>query len=86
MAAIIKQNKMFRSAVLCVVVLTSLAYASPAKTAFWNGTPIDGMVEEVRSLCIQNTDSASCLKLKIMNFLDTVLQKDNFKVKLSVQF
>lgn len=79
---------MFRSTVVCVVVLASLSltYAIPAKTAFWNGTPIDGMVEEVRSLCIQNTDSASCLKLKIMNFLDTVLQKDKFKVKLSVQF
>lgn len=71
---------MFRSAVVCVVFLTSLAYAGPAKTSFWNGTPIDGMVEEMRSLCNEENDSLSCAKYKVMNFLDTILHKDNYKV------
>lgn len=65
---------------MCVVVITSLAYASPAKKAFWNGTPIDGMVQEMRSLCSEENDSFACMKYKVMNFLNTVMQKDSFKV------
>jgi hypothetical protein len=76
---------MFRCAIVCVVVLTSLAYASPAKKTFWNGTPIDGMVEEMRSLCAEDNDSFSCMKYKVMNFLDTILQKDNYKVSLKLR-
>lgn len=68
---------MFR-ALVCVVVFTSLAYASLAKKAF---TPIDGMVEEMRSLCVGGDDSLSCMKYKVMNFLNNILQKDNYKVK-----
>lgn len=75
---------MFRSAIVCVVVLSTLAYASPAKKAFWNGTPIDGMVEEMRSLCTEDNDSFSCMKYKVMNFLDTILQKDNYKVGINL--
>jgi hypothetical protein len=65
---------------VCVLVFTSLAYASPAKKAFWNGTPIDGMVEEMRSMCNDDNDSFSCAKYKVMNFLNNILQKDNYKV------
>lgn len=66
---------MLKSVVVCVVVLTSLACASPR-----NVSPFDGMVEEMRSLCDEGNDSLACMKYKVMNFLDKILQKENFKV------
>jgi hypothetical protein len=73
---------MFRSAIVCFAILASFSfvYTSPAKKAFWNGTPMDQMVEEMRSMCNDENDSFSCMKFKVMNFLDTILSKDNYKV------
>lgn len=68
---------MFRSALVCFVVFTSLAYASPANKGF----SIDASVEEVRSLCVDGNDSFECVKYKVMNFLSNLAQKDNFKVR-----
>lgn len=67
--------------VVLAVALVGLAGANPAnKPAFWKGTPMDGMVEEMRSMCSSDNDSGACLKYKIMSFLDTVFKKDNFQV------
>uniref|UniRef100_A0A182QM80 Uncharacterized protein n=1 Tax=Anopheles farauti TaxID=69004 RepID=A0A182QM80_9DIPT len=72
--------------VASVVLASGLATASPAnKPAFWKGTPMDGMVEEMRSLCSTENDSVACTKFKIMNFLDTVFKKDNFQVSDDVE-
>jgi Protein of unknown function (DUF1676) len=57
-----------------------MAQAGPAKPAFWKGTPMNGLVEEMRASCNDESDSLACMKLKLMNFLDTVFKKDNFKV------
>ncbi|EDS33690.1 osiris 19 [Culex quinquefasciatus] len=67
--------------VVLAVAIVGLAGANPAsKPAFWKGTPMDGMVEEMRSMCSSDDDSGACLKYKIMNFLDTVFKKDNFQL------
>lgn len=69
--------------VLCVVVLTAsgFAHANPAgKSAFWKGTPMDGLVEEMRSICNEESDTLSCMKFKVMNFLDNILKKNTYKV------
>ncbi|XP_058811394.1 uncharacterized protein LOC131676291 [Topomyia yanbarensis] len=72
--------------VILTVALVGLAGANPAsKPAFWKGTPMDGMVEEMRSLCSTDGDSGACLKYKIMDFLDTVFKKDNFKLTDDVE-
>nr|XP_040229099.2 uncharacterized protein LOC120953334 [Anopheles coluzzii] len=72
--------------VASVLLASSLAAASPAnKPAFWKGTPMDGMVEEMRSLCSSENDSVACTKFKIMNFLDTVFKKDNFQISDDVE-
>lgn len=73
--------------VILSVALVGLAAANPAsQPAFWKGTPMDGMVEEMRSMCSSDNDSGACLKYKIMNFLDTVFKKDNFQVGLCSGF
>lgn len=74
---------MFR--VFVCVIMIAVATASPAKPAFWKGTPVDGMVDEMRSLCNDENDSFSCMKLKVMNFIDTVLKKDNYKITEDVE-
>ncbi|XP_055586226.1 uncharacterized protein LOC129738922 [Uranotaenia lowii] len=72
--------------VILAVALIGLSSASPAsKPAFWKGTPMDGMVEEMRSMCSSDNDSGACLKYKIMNFLDTIFKKDNFQLTDDVE-
>ena len=62
---------MFRSVVLCVVIAS--AFANPAKSA-------DNLVDQMRSMCNEDNDSLSCMKYKLMNYMETIIQKDNFKV------
>lgn len=79
---------MTRSIVFCFVVIavsTGFVYSNPAKPAFWKGTPVDGLVEEMRSMCNDENDSFSCMKFKLMNFLDTVMKKDNYKITEDVE-
>lgn len=72
-----------RGVALCVVLIAfGCISANPAKPVSWMGTPVDGLVEEVRSLCNDENDSFSCMKLKVMNFLDTILKKDSYKVPM----
>lgn len=74
--------------ILCFVVIALSAgfvHSNPAKPAFWKGTPVDGLVEEMRSMCNDDNDSFSCMKLKVMNFLDTILKKDNYKITDDVE-
>lgn len=80
--------KMTRSVLLCVVVIavsTGFVHSNPAKPAFWKGTPVDGLVDEMRSMCNDENDSFSCMKLKVMNFLDTIVKKDNYKITDDVE-
>lgn len=65
---------MFR--VFVCVIMIAAATASPAKPTLWN----DGAVAEMRSLCNNDKDSFSCMKLKIVDFIETVMRKDNFKI------
>lgn len=79
---------MTRSLVVCFVVIAVSAgfvHSNPAKPAFWKGTPVDGLVEEMRSMCNEENDSFSCMKLKVMNFLDTILKKDSYKLTDDVE-
>lgn len=68
---------------LCIVIvaLIGLAAANPAaKQSFWKGTPMDGMVEEMRSSCSDGNDALACMKFKVMNFLDSIFKKDSYQV------
>lgn len=76
---------MLRNVILCLVVMAGLVHSNPAKPAFWKGTPVDSFVEEMRSMCNDENDSFSCMKLKVMNFLDTVMKKDNYKITDDVE-
>ncbi|XP_055383162.1 uncharacterized protein LOC129613209 [Condylostylus longicornis] len=53
--------------------------------AFWKNTPLDPMIEEMRSDCVNGIDSMACFKVKIMKFIDTIFKKDNFKVGEDVE-
>lgn len=50
------------------------------ETSIWKGTPMDAVVKEFRVECLQQSDSAACIKVKVLNLLDDVLRKDSFKV------
>lgn len=79
---------MTRSALVCFfVIAVSIGFvcSNPAKPAFWKGTPVDGLVQEMRSLCNDENDSFACMKLKVMNFLDTIMKKDNYKITDDVE-
>lgn len=68
---------------LCIVIvaLIGVAAANPAaKQSFWKGTPMDSMVEEMRSSCSDGNDPLACMKYKVMNFLDTLFKKDSYQV------
>ncbi|KAI8423241.1 hypothetical protein MSG28_014271 [Choristoneura fumiferana] len=39
--------------------------AQPAKEGFWKGTPMDGLVEDMRSGCAEGSDPTACIKFKI---------------------
>jgi hypothetical protein len=83
-----KSFNMTRSVLLCVVVIAVSAgfvCANPAKPEFWKGTPVDGLVAEMRSMCIDENDSLSCAKLKVMNFLNDLAKKDNYKITDDVE-
>jgi Protein of unknown function (DUF1676) len=79
---------MSRHVILCFAVIavsSGFVFANPTKPAFWKGTPVDGLVEEMRSMCNEENDSFSCMKLRVMNFLDTVLKKDSYKLTEDVE-
>lgn len=63
-----------------VVALMQVAVCNPAKPSFWKGTQLDSTVEEMRSNCATGSNAIACMKFKVVNFLDTIFQKDNFKV------
>lgn len=51
-----------------------------AKESIWKGTPMQTLVQEYRDECSQQSESSSCLKFKLLNFVDEFLSKDTFKV------
>ncbi|KAL4708496.1 hypothetical protein ACJJTC_014104 [Scirpophaga incertulas] len=78
---------MVSSKVVCLVALALFgsAMAQPSKHAFWKGTPMDGMVEEMRSGCAEGSDPAACIKYKVMSLLDSIFKKDTFQISEAVE-
>lgn len=62
------------------VMIVGVCAGNPAKPAFWKGTPLDNMVEEMRSNCADGSDAMSCMKFKVLNFLDAIFKKDTYQV------
>ncbi|XP_012287521.1 uncharacterized protein LOC105703602 [Orussus abietinus] len=73
-----------KSLVLCCALL-GLAIAQPAKNEFWRGTSMDAMVDQTKVDCTQKNDEISCMKFKVLNLLDQIFRKDNFKVSETVE-
>lgn len=71
--------------VLCFMGLALLGVAAgqPAKPAFWKGTPMDSMVEEMRSGCSGGNDAIACMKFKVISLLDTIFRKDSYQVLIN---
>lgn len=66
---------------IAIVSVIGLCAANPQKPAFWKGTPMDSVVEEMRSNCDGGSDSLACMKFKVASFLDTIFKKDNYQVR-----
>ncbi|XP_014364754.1 uncharacterized protein LOC106715899 isoform X1 [Papilio machaon] len=73
--------------VVCLVALALFgsAAAQPSKPAFWKGTPMDSMVEEMRSGCAEGSDPTACIKYKVMSLLDSIFKKDSFQISDAVE-
>ncbi|XP_050684906.1 uncharacterized protein LOC126979575 isoform X1 [Leptidea sinapis] len=77
---------MVSAKVACIVLaLFGSALAQPAKNGFWEGTPMDGMVEEMRSGCVEGSDPTACIKYKVMSLLDSIFKKDTFQISDAVE-
>lgn len=70
---------------IVLVSIIGLSVGNPQKPAFWKGTPMDSIVEEMRSNCDGGSDSLSCMKFKVASFLDTIFKKDNYQVRNQAQ-
>ncbi|XP_046973068.1 uncharacterized protein LOC124539764 isoform X2 [Vanessa cardui] len=72
--------------VVCLfVVLFGAAMGQPSKQSFWKGTSMDGMVEEMRSGCVEGSDPTACIKYKVMSLLDSIFKKDTFQITDDVE-
>ncbi|XP_074100326.1 DUF1676 domain-containing protein Osi19 [Cotesia typhae] len=72
-----------QSIVLTVVV--ALAAAQPAKIEAWKSSNMDSIVEQTKSDCARNNDDMACMKFKVLNLLDQIFRKDNFKVSDAIE-
>jgi hypothetical protein len=75
-----------RSSVASLILVASLVGSLPTgektqDTAFWEETPMDGAVQELQIKCAERNDHVSCLKFKVLNFLDQIFRKDSYKVR-----
>ncbi|XP_026322994.1 uncharacterized protein LOC113232468 isoform X2 [Hyposmocoma kahamanoa] len=70
---------------ILALALFGSAVAQPTKNAFWKGTPMDGMVEEMRSGCAEGSDPTACIKYKVMSLLDSIFKKDTFQISETVE-
>ncbi|CAH4035265.1 uncharacterized protein LOC123711578 isoform X2 [Pieris brassicae] len=70
--------------VVCFIALFGCALAQP-KQGFWKGTPMDGMVEEMRSGCAEGSDPTACIKYKVMSLLDSIFKKESFQISDAVE-
>ncbi|XP_044594875.1 uncharacterized protein LOC123272241 [Cotesia glomerata] len=71
-----------------IVVLTAvvaLAAAQPAKIEAWKSSNMDSIVEQTKSDCARNNDDMACMKFKVLNLLDQIFRKDNFKVSDAIE-
>ncbi|CAH2245712.1 jg4861 [Pararge aegeria aegeria] len=71
--------------VVCLVFLFGGAIAQPSKAGFWKDTPLDSMVEEMRSGCVEGSDPTACIKYKVMSLLDSIFKKDTFQISDAVE-
>ncbi|XP_039760793.1 uncharacterized protein LOC120634346 [Pararge aegeria] len=71
--------------VVCLVFLFGSAIAQPSKAGFWKDTPLDSMVEEMRSGCVEGSDPTACIKYKVMSLLDSIFKKDTFQISDAVE-
>ncbi|XP_065223932.1 uncharacterized protein Osi19 [Planococcus citri] len=83
-----------KTGVLLVLSIGAIAFAQPLasetnsvvadtttkETSIWKDTPMDTVVQEFKAECLQQSDSAACIKVKVLNLLDDVLRKDSYKV------
>lgn len=65
---------------LVALAMFGSVLAQPSKPGFWKGTPMDSMVEEMRSGCTEGADPTACIKYKVMSLLDSIFKKDTFQV------
>lgn len=69
---------------VCATIL-ALAVAQPAKLEGWKNTNIESMIEQTKLECSQKNDEIACMKFKVLNLLDQISRKDNFKVSETVE-
>lgn len=65
--------------VVCMAIL-AVAAAQPAKQEGWKNNNMESIVEQTKNECAQKNDEMACMKFKVLNLLDQIFRKHNFKV------
>lgn len=76
-----KINPKFNMKFLVLCSIVALAVAQPAKLEVWKSASMDAMVDQSKVECAQKNDEVACMKFKVLNLLDQIFRKDNFKVR-----
>ena len=65
-----------------IIILAIVGLVAPNPAA--RTESVDDTISQMRSNCENGVDSMDCLKLKVINFFDTVFKTDNYKVSVQI--
>ena len=75
-------NLVMKFLILCSIL--ALAAAQPAKLEVWKSASTESMLDQTKIECSQKNDEIACMKFKVLNLLDEIFRKDNFKVRYTL--
>ncbi|GAB0087569.1 uncharacterized protein DMENIID0001_018960 [Sergentomyia squamirostris] len=71
--------------VLVCFISVALGFSAAVPAIQESSRRMENSVEQMRSSCDDDSDTLSCLKFKVMNFLDSIFQKDRFQIMGDVE-
>lgn len=70
--------------IILFISLSSLSRAEFAEHMDSSASEVQHLIDAENSKCLQGNDNVACFKAKAMDFLETVMKKDDFKVGQAV--
>ncbi|XP_059610873.1 uncharacterized protein LOC132257852 [Phlebotomus argentipes] len=76
---------MARVFLVCLLSVAVVGFTSAVPAIQDGPRRLDNSVETMRSACNDDSDAFSCLKFKVINFLDSLFKKDRFEITSEVE-